>query len=134
MKQSGITILELMVVLAIVAILASVAVPSYQNYTMRADRSDGLENLQALLNAQERYFADNMEYADTLTKLGMATATMTTPKGHYVIGVQRCGNMKYTQCVQLYATAQGNQAKDGDLIFNSAGKQVRKVGNKEYDL
>ena len=33
MKQSGITILELMVVLAIVAILASVAVPSYQNYT-----------------------------------------------------------------------------------------------------
>lgn len=134
MKQSGITILELMVVLAIVAILASVAVPSYQNYTMRADRSDGLENLQALLNAQERYFADNMEYADTLTKLGMATATMTTPQGHYVIAVQRCGNMAYTQCVQLYATAQGNQAKDGDLIFNSAGKQARKVGNKEYDL
>lgn len=134
MKQSGITLLELMVVLAIVAILASAAVPSYQSYTMRANRSEGLENLQALLNAQERYFADNMEYADTLTKLGMSTATMTTPKGYYVIAVQRCGSMTYSQCVELYATAQGSQAQDGDLIFNSAGKEVRKVGSTEYDL
>lgn len=134
MKQRGITLLELMVVVAIIGILASVAIPSYKNSTMRANRSDGLENLQALLNAQERYFADNMEYADTLTKLGLATATMTTPKGYYVIKVEKCGSMAYTQCVQLYATAQGGQTDDGDLIFNSAGKQVRKSGSTEYDL
>ena len=35
-KQSGFTLIELMIVVAIVAILAAVALPAYQNYTNRA--------------------------------------------------------------------------------------------------
>ena len=134
MNSKGITILELMVTLAIIAILFSYAVPSYRNYTMRADRTDGLESIQAIMNAQERYYAENMTYADSLTKLGMASSSYTTPKEHYKISVEKCTGMEYTQCVQLKATAQDSQAKDGDLIFNTAGKQVRKVGTKEHDL
>nr|WP_182971088.1 prepilin-type N-terminal cleavage/methylation domain-containing protein [Aeromonas veronii] len=35
-KQSGFTLIELMIVVAIVAILAAVALPAYQNYTNKA--------------------------------------------------------------------------------------------------
>ena len=58
----GVTLLELMIVVAIVGIIMAFALPSYRDYTVRAHRVDAKTMLTRISAAQEKYYLVNNEY------------------------------------------------------------------------
>lgn len=69
-RQSGATLLELMVVVAIITIIASVGYPSYMGHITRANRTAAKSVLLQVADRQEQFFANNKRYANDLTDLG----------------------------------------------------------------
>lgn len=61
-KQSGFTLVELMIVVAIVSILATIAYPAYSDYLIRGRIPEATSALAAKRVQMEQYFQDNRRY------------------------------------------------------------------------
>src|SRR5258708_3611921 len=56
--QKGFTLIELRMVVAIIGILAAIAIPAYQNYTIRAQVTEGLTLGDGWKTAIAEYYAN----------------------------------------------------------------------------
>lgn len=76
-RQAGITLMELMIVVAIVGILTTIAVPGYREYMRRGAVEEGLANLSTGRTAMEQYFLDNRTYVGAPCPDGTREFTFT---------------------------------------------------------
>ncbi|MDX9885919.1 pilin [Thauera sp.] len=82
--QQGFTLIELMIVVAIIGILAAVALPAYQDYTARAQASEGFTLLGGLKTPLVEAISDAGEDGCADTEAWFTSAVTT---GKYVSGV-----------------------------------------------
>ncbi|WP_155240129.1 pilin, partial [Kingella kingae] len=57
--QKGFTLIELMIVIAIIGILAAIALPAYQDYTARAQVSEGFSLAGGAKSALTEYYVSH---------------------------------------------------------------------------
>ncbi len=70
--QRGLTLIELMVVVAIIGILAAVAIPAYQDYTIRARVSEGLTLSTPIKAAVAIYHQTHGSFPASNTEAGLS--------------------------------------------------------------
>ena len=75
-RQSGMTLIEILIVVVIITILAAVGYPSYGTYITRANRQAAKNVIYRVADLQEQFFLDNRAYAADLTAFGFAAATI----------------------------------------------------------
>ena len=84
--QQGFTLIELMIVVAIIGILAAIAIPAYQDYTIRAQVSEGMNLAAAAKAAVAEDFLNEGAAPVNRTDAGM-TANAADTQGKYVSAV-----------------------------------------------
>ena len=84
--QKGFTLIELMIVVAIIGILAAIAIPAYQDYTIRAQVSEGMNLAAAAKAAVAESFLNRGRAPANRTAAGMSVNNTDT-SGKYVTAV-----------------------------------------------
>lgn len=116
-RQSGVTLVELLIVIVVLAVLSTISVATYRSFTLRANRTDATTTLLRIQVAQEKFFLQNNRYASGSGELtgappaglgvGLRTGDLT-PNGYYAITLDAADDTHYTAT----ATATAGQIQD----------------------
>ena len=109
-KQSGFSLIELMVVVGIIGVLAALAIPRYQAFTARAAASEAPINLNYAHTLQEAFFSANNAYG-TINTPAQAGGNVAVAND---IGFRPAGTLRYNYVV-------GNLTPNGYQITANAG-------------
>ena len=123
-RQSGFTLIEIMITVAIIGILAAIAYPSYQDQVRKARRADAQGDLLELTSFMERFYSQNDRYDQNKTGDAVTLPFTQSPQegnAYYQISFS-AGPTRETYTLQ--AVPQGPQTNDrcDTLTVNNAGK------------
>jgi len=126
-KNTGFTLIELMIVVAIIGILAAISYPSYKNSVIKARRIDAMGALTGFQGAMERHYTESNSYlAAGSPNTGAPTIYSTVSpvdggSAYYNLTIQAVTATTFT--VRASPIAGSSQATDGYIELQ--GTDVR---------
>lgn len=137
--QRGMTLIELMVVVAIVAIVFALAFPSYERYVVRTKRAVAQNALLQVADRQQQFFMDNKQFAANLTNLGFnANPFVVDDEGSATVAADdnavysvTLSNVTQTTWTATAAPLHGQLSRDtdcGSLSITQAGTKASSGG------
>jgi type IV pilus assembly protein PilE len=118
-RQAGITLIELMTVMAIVGILTAIAVPSYQAYVVRTNRGAAKACLSEYAQFMERYYTTSLTYVGAVPSPGCSTESGLDQR--YTFAAPSPAQRTYTVTATPIGTQLARDGKCGTLSINQAG-------------
>lgn len=96
-KVKGMTLIELLLVLALIGILLSMAVPKLMPLIGRTKSLEAQMQLKHILNLQKNYFYINSKYTNSLDDLGFEQSKLVTQDGkaNYRIEISEANNRAF---------------------------------------
>ena len=126
--QKGFTLIELMIVVAIIGILAAIAIPAYQDYTIRAQVTEGLSLAGGVETAVAEFYANHGSWPTALQGSGAGELGFASdPSGKYVSDVTWTGN-------QIVATFSSNSPQSANATINSAKLGIAATTSSNGDI
>ena len=121
-KQTGVTLIELLVAMAIVAILTAIAYPSYQRYVARTHRNAAAACLSQYAQFMERYYTTRLTYVGAAPDLGCSRESNMDRHYGFALAAAQARTFRVT------ATPRGAQvtldAQCGTLGLDQAGART----------
>ncbi|MEH6584493.1 MAG: type IV pilin protein [Halioglobus sp.] len=118
-RESGFTLMELMITTVIVGILMAVALPAYQSQLKRGIRTAAQGDMMDIANRQQQYLLSNRAYFDktTLVAAGYSLDSDVSNSYTYAIAVGSGTSPTYT----ITFTPYGAQSSESVLTLNEQG-------------
>lgn len=127
-RQSGFTLIEIMIVVAVLGLLTAIALPSYNSYVQKSRRSDARAALMEAANRQQQFILNRSTFTTNMQDLGYAADPARSPDGFYTFDAAQCaGGVPLTRCYVLTATPVGPQTGDTactSFTLTSAGTKA----------
>ncbi len=96
-KVKGMTLIELLLVLALIGILLSMAVPKLMPLIGRTKSLEAQMQLKHILNLEKNYFYINSKYSNNLDDIGFEQSKLVTQDGkaNYKIEITEANNKSF---------------------------------------
>jgi len=118
-KQRGVTLMELLTVMAVIGVLSAIAYPTYMDQALRGRRAAAKAMLHEVLQHSERFYSQNNTYTLDMADLGYGGGPYYSENETHEIALEAGPSGDIRTSVTITATPVTSDPKCGVLSLSS---------------